>query len=215
MRALVAVLLLAIAAHATAQNAAKNVSLSGSFGDKAVLVIDGVPRTLAVGAIAQGVKLVSVGSGGAVVEIGGQRVTLAIGGTPVDLGGKRSDGSGTTVVVTADGGGHFVTTGSINGRAVTFLVDTGATYVSMGAAQARDLGVDVTKGQRGTSSTANGRIDIYKVRLDALRVGDVQLYDIDALVSEQPMPAVLLGNSALMRFQMRRDNDTLTLTKRY
>lgn len=210
-RLAVAAVLLIIAGAAAAQK----VSVSGSLGDKALLVIDGVPRTLAVGASAQGVKLVSVSNAGAVVEIGGQRVALTIGGAQVNLGGERSEGSGSTVVLTADVGGHFVARGSINGRSVVFLVDTGATYVSMGADQARDLGIDVTKGERGISSTANGAIAAYKVKVSSLRLGDVQLYDVDAVVTPQPMPAVLLGNSALMRFQMRRDNDTLTLTRRY
>ncbi len=210
-RLAVAAVLLIIAGAAAAQK----VSVSGSLGDKALLVIDGVPRTLAVGASAQGVKLVSVSNAGAVVEIGGQRVALTIGGAQVNLGGERSEGSGSTVVLTADVGGHFVARGSINGRSVVFLVDTGATYVSMGADQARDLGIDVTKGERGISSTANGAIAAYKVKVSSLRLGDVQLYDVDAVVTPQPMPAVLLGNSALMRFQMGRDNDTLTLTRRY
>ena len=48
-----------------------------------------------------------------------------------------------------------------------------------------------------------------------MRVGDVQLYDVDGLVTQQPMDAVLLGNSFLTRFQMKRDNDTMTLTKRF
>jgi aspartyl protease family protein len=98
---------------------------------------------------------------------------------------------------------------------VRFLVDTGATYVSMGAAQAQQLGVDFAKGQRGVSNTANGQMVVYKVKLASVRVGDVQLYDVDGLVSQQPMEAVLLGNSFLTRFQMKRENDTMTLTKRY
>jgi aspartyl protease family protein len=56
---------------------------------------------------------------------------------------------------------------------------------------------------------------VYKVKLASVRVGDVQLYDVDGLVSQQPMEAVLLGNSFLTRFQMKRENDTMTLTKRY
>jgi aspartyl protease family protein len=205
----------ACALLAAAPAFAQSVSMSGSLGDKALLVIDGAPRTLTTGATAQGVKLVSVSGSNAVVEVKGQRVTLAMGGAQVNLGGAPSDGGGTQIVLTAGSGGHFVTDGSINGKTVRFLVDTGATYVSMGAAQAQELGVDFAKGQRGVSNTANGQIAVYKVKLNSVRVGDVQLYDVDGLVSQQPMPAVLLGNSFLTRFQMRRENDTMTLTKRY
>ena len=208
-------LLSALVLLAAAPTFAQSVAMSGSLGDKALLVIDGTPRTVATGSTVQGVKLVSVSGSDAVVEVKGKRVTLAMGGAQVNLGGAPSDGGGTQIVLTAGSGGHFFTSGTINGKAVRFLVDTGATYVSMGAAQAQQLGVDFTKGQRGVSNTANGQMTVYKVKLASVRVGDVQLYDVDGLVGLQPMEAVLLGNSFLTRFQMKRENDTMTLTKRY
>ena len=211
MRCLVATVALLAALPAFAQS----VSMSGSLGDKALLVIDGVPRTVASGATVQGVKLVSVTGSDAVVEVKGKRITLAMGGAQVNLGSASSGAGGTQIVLTADTGGHFLTSGSINGKSVRFIVDTGATYVSMGADQAQELGVDFTKGERGISNTANGQMTVYKVKLATVRIGDVQLYDVDGMVSRQPMAAVLLGNSFLTRFQMKRENDTMTLTKRY
>ncbi len=204
-----------LALLATLPAFAQSVAMSGSFGDKALLVIDGAPRTVAAGATVQGVKLVSVTGGDAVVEVKGKRITLALGGAQVNLGAASNDSGGTQIVLTAGTGGHFLASGSINGKAVRFLVDTGATYVSMGADQARDLGVDFTQGQRGVTNTANGQMISYRVKLASVRVGDVLLYEVDGLVSQQPMPAVLLGNSFLTRFQMKRENDTMTLTKRY
>ena len=211
---LAAAQMLALMAAAPAAHA-QSVSMSGSLGDKALLVIDGTPSTVATGATVRGVKLVSVSGNGAMVEVQGKRVPLAIGGAQVNLGGTNSEGGGTQIVLTAVGGGHFVTDGTINGKTVRFVVDTGATYVSMGADQARDLGIDFLKGDRGTMSTANGLTSAYKVKLNSVRIGDVQLYNVDGLVSQQPMPFVLLGNSFLTRFQMKRENDTMTLTKRY
>jgi aspartyl protease family protein len=194
---------------------AQSVSMSGSLGGKALLMIDGAPRTVATGTTVQGVKLVSVSGGDAVVEVNGRRVSLTLGGAQVNLGGAPSAGGGSQIVLTADGRGHFYTGGAVNGKAVQFVVDTGATFVSMGAEQARSLGIDIAKGERGMSQTANGQVTAYKVKLASVRIGDVQLYDIDGLVSEQPMSAVLLGNSFLTRFQMKRDNDTMTLTRRF
>jgi aspartyl protease family protein len=194
---------------------AQTVSMSGSLGDKALLIIDGAPRTVATGATVQGVKLIHVGSGDAVVEVKGQRLTLQLGGSQVNIGGKPSDGGGTQIVLSANSGGHFIANGSINGRSVTFMVDTGATFVSMGADEAERLGVAYANGQRGMSSTANGNMVVYRVKLASVRIGDVVLYDIDALVSREPMRAVLLGNSYLTHFQMKRENDQMTLTKRY
>ena len=204
-----------VALLAAASVFAQSVSMSGSLGDKALLIINGTPRTVATGATVQGVKLVSVNGNGAVVEVNGKRQALALGGAQVNLGGAPSDGGGSQIVLTAGSGGHFVTAGSINGQAVRFLVDTGATYVSMGAAEAERLGIDYRKGQRGVSTTANGQVVAYRVLLASVRVGDVQLYDIDAVVGQASMDPVLLGNSFLTRFQMKRENDTLTLVKRF
>ena len=210
MRFLAAVALL-LAAPAFAQT----VSMSGSLGDKALLIIDGAPRTLATGSAVQGVKLVSVNGSGAVVEVKGKRVTLALGGAQVNLGAAPSDGGGLQIVLAAGSGGHFFSAGAINGKAVRFVVDTGATFVSMGANEAERLGIAYRNGQRGTTNTANGQMTVYKVSLASLRIGDVQVYNVEALVGEAPMDHVLLGNSFLTRFQMKRENDTMTLSKRY
>ena len=208
--------IVSLALLACAPAFAQSVSMSGSLGDKALLVIDGAPRTLATGATVQGVKLVSVTGSDAVVEVKGKRQTLSVGGAQVNLGGEAgSDGGGSQIVLSAGSGGHFFAPGSINGKAVEFVVDTGATFVSMGAAEATRLGIDYSKGQRGMSNTANGQIVVYRVALASMRVGDVQVYNVEAVVAQMPMPQVLLGNSFLTRFQMKRENDTMTLTKRY
>ena len=194
---------------------AQTVSMSGSLGDKALLMIDGAPRTVATGATVQGVKLVSVTGSEAVVEVKGKRVGLPLGGAQVNIGGAPSDGGGTQIVLTAGSGGHFFTGGSINGKAVRFLVDTGATYVSMGINDAERLGIDSRAGPRGMTNTANGAMAVYKIALASVRVGDVLVYDVEALVGQAPMDQVLLGNSFLSRFEMRRENDRMTLERRF
>ena len=55
---------------------------------------------------------------------------------------------------------------------------------------------------------------VYLVTLASVRVGDVQVYNVEAAVLPQAMPFILLGNSFLSRFQMRRDNDVLQLELR-
>ena len=211
VRLLLATALLALCNAAGAQA----VSLSGSLGDKALLIIDGTPRTVATGATVQGVKLVSVSANGAVVEVGGKRVNLAHGGAQVNLGGADSAGGGSKIVLTAGGGGHFVTQGTINGRSVSFLVDTGATHIAMSESEAQRIGLDYKKGQRGLVNTANGQVAAYRVALNAVRIGDVTVYNVDATVLPLGMDQVRLGNSFLSRFQMKRENDTLTLDKRF
>jgi aspartyl protease family protein len=213
MSRVAAVVVVVLLASATAH--AQTVSMSGSLGDKALLMIDGAPRTVAVGSTVQGVKLLSVSGSEAAVEVKGKRAVLALGGAQVNIGGAASDGGASVIVLAAGSGGHFFTGGSINGRAVRFLVDTGATFVSMGVDEAERLGIDYRSGQRGTTSTANGTMAVYKVSLASVRVGDVLVYNVEALVGQAPMEQVLLGNSFLTRFQMKRENDTMTLSKRF
>jgi len=195
---------------------AQTVSLGGTFGDKALLVIDGAPRTLAVGAQANDVRLVSVQGAGAVVEVKGKRIALTLGGAQVNLGGSApAESRSGQIVLTADSAGHFFTNGTINGKTVRFLVDTGATNIGIGQAEADRLGIDYRAGRRGFSGTANGAVAVYMVPIGSVRVGDVQLYNVEATVLPATMTHVLLGNSFLTRFQMKRENDKLTLERRF
>lgn len=201
-------------AGAMNQSAAQSVAMSGSLGDKALLVIDGSPRTVAVGSTVQGVRLLSVNGDNAVVEVAGKRVALRMGSAQVNLGGAASAGGGSQIVLTAGTGGHFMTSGSINGKSVRFVVDTGATHIALSQTEADRIGLAYRQGQRGISNTANGQVPVHRVTLDVVRVGDVQVYNVDATVLPAQMDQVLLGNSFLTRFQMKRDNDVLTLDKR-
>jgi len=208
--------LLALVAFAALGGAAQaqTVSMSGSLGDKALLVIDGTPRTVSTGSTVQGVKLIHVSNNEALVEIAGQRRTLALGGQ-VNIGAADSAGGGTIIVLSADSGGHFWANGTINGKSVRFVVDTGATNISMSQSLAERIGLDYRSGQRGISNTANGQVQAYRVPLTSVRVGEVEVYNVAATIVPVPMDFVLLGNSFLTRFQMKRENDTLTLVKRY
>jgi len=208
----VAVQLLAAAAGA---HAASSVMLTGTIGSRAILIVNGAPpKTVAVGETFQGVKLVSLQAEQAVVELEGKRVNLRMD-TPVSIGGGTGTGGGSRIVLPADSRGHFMTQGAINGRTVTFMLDTGATSIALSAADAQRIGLDYSKGQRVQMNTANGVSSGYKLRLQSVRVGDVEVYDVEAIVSPQPMPFVLLGNSFINRFSMRRDADQMVLEKRY
>jgi aspartyl protease family protein len=103
----------------------------------------------------------------------------------------------------------------VNGAAVRFLVDTGATMVSLGASDARRIGLDFNRGQKGMTQTANGQTMVSKVKLDTVRIGDVTLHNVDALIHQTEMPMALLGMSFLNRMEMQRDGSTMTLRKRF
>ena len=198
------------AAHAT------DVNVIGLFPDRAVVVINkGAPRTMRAGETLEGVKLISADSRGAVVEIDGKRQTLEMG-QQVETGGSQDSGGRSSVTLAPDPRGHFVADGAINGVYVRFLVDTGATYVSLPAAEAQRLGLDYRKGVPGYTHTANGVTPVYRMMLDSVTLGDITLYNVTASVHEGAgLEIALLGMSFLNRTEMRREGQHLTLTKRY
>ncbi len=186
------------------------------LGGKALLIVDGTaPKGVAAGESHKRVKVLSTQGDQAVVEIDGKRQTLRVGDAPASVGGGPAPTRGSRIVLTASGGGHFFTQGTINNKQVQFVVDTGATQVAMGAGQAERLGIEYRKGQMLMASTANGNIPMWRVRLASVRIGDVEVYDVEGSVLASNMPYVLLGNSFLSRFQLTRDNSQMVLERRF
>jgi aspartyl protease family protein len=193
--------------------AATDLNVVGLFGNKAVVSINGTPpRTLSVGQRSpEGVELVAVDRDTATFEVDGQRRTLRMGQAYV----SRAASTSGSVTLKADSRGHFFTDGQVNGGSVRFLVDTGATMISLPAADARRLGIDYLKGHRGVVQTAAGPTSAYKVTLDSVRVGDIAMNGVDALVIETGLPFALLGMSFLNRTEMKREGETMVLIKRF
>jgi aspartyl protease family protein len=65
------------------------------------------------------------------------------------------------------------------------------------------------------TGTANGAVPTWQIKLPSVRIGDVEVRDVDASVLPADMPFILLGNSFLDRFQMKRENEQMTLERRY
>jgi aspartyl protease family protein len=195
---------------------AQKVALTGVMGSKALLVINGAPpKLLGAGETHAGVKMVSVSGDQAVLDIDGKRTQLRVGDAPVSLGGGGgSAGEGKKIVLPAGSGGHFMANGSINGRAIQFMVDTGATAVAIGISDAQRMGIDYQKGLPVRMNTANGVATGWRVILNSVRVGEVEIYDVEAVVGPN-MPFALLGNSFLSRFTMNRNSDTMVLERQF
>lgn len=194
----------------------QTVALTGVMGQRALLVIDdAAPAVLAPGDSRSGVTLISAQGDEAVVQIKGRRETLRVGQMPVSVSDKTAAGGVRKVVLMAGPGGHFVGNGKINGASVRFLVDTGATEVALSAQEADRIGLQYSSGERILMGTANGQVVGFQVHLNSVRIGEVEVYNVAAIVSATPMPFVLLGNSFLTHFQLYRENDQLTLEKRY
>ena len=77
------------------------------------------------------------------------------------------------------------------------------------------MGIAYQSGQPMRVSTANGVVSAWVIKLSSVRVGDVSVHGVDAVVSAGSMPYVLLGNTFLTHFQMTRANDQMVLEKRY
>jgi aspartyl protease family protein len=204
--ALAALLALAVAAHA------QTVTFNGTLGDRALLVVDGKALTVPVGGSAQGVKLIRLDGDRAQVEVGGKAQSIRIGGSVAGGGGGGVNGS--RIILPAGPGGHYMGTASVNGHPVQFLVDTGATLVAISSDEAARLGLDYASSTAGRVSTANGSVGARMLTLSSVRVGDVTLNSVPAVVVPQPMPYMLLGNSFLSRFVMHSDSDGLVLDKK-
>jgi len=194
---------------------AADVNVIGLFPNKAVVVINGgAPRVLAVGqAPVSGVALVESDRESATFLIDGQKKTLKIG---QHHAGPTKSPSAQSATLTANSQGHFMADGQVNGGAVRFLVDTGATQVAISSADATRLGIDYRKGQPALMGTANGNTVAYKVTLNTVRVGDIEINNVEAAVLEGgQMPFALLGMSFLNRMEMRRDGQVMILTRRF
>lgn len=209
-----AALVLALFAALTAQ--AQSIALSGVMGSKALLVVDGgEPKLVGPGGSYRGVKVISTQGDNALLDVGGKRQTMRVGGAPVSVGTPVSAGAGTRIVLPASSGGHFLTQGLVNSRPVQFMVDTGATVIGIGIADAERIGLNYKQGLPVQVATANGMARGWRVQLASVRLNDVEVRDVEAIVTSTAMPFVLLGNSYLTRFQMTRTNDQMVLEKRY
>ena len=194
--------------------AAANVALIGVIGDKAaVLAIDGGdPKTVKVGQKWSGVTIVSVERTQATVEIDGKRRVLQIGQHYRAAAPVINRQSAT---LAADPRGHFVAEGTINGKSIRFLVDTGATTVAVPGYEAQRLGIDYLKGERAFSRTAGGLVEVFRVRFDSVKVGDIELANIEGIVIENGLEITLLGMSFLNRVEMQRAGQTMMLFRRF
>lgn len=193
--------------------AGTSVSVNGVMGDKALISVDGgAPRVMRPGETVGGVRLLTVSPNGVDVMLDNRRHTLAIGQGV--YAGPAS--AAPRAVLTADGRGHFLANGLVNGLPVRFMVDTGASLVALPVSVARRAGVSLANATPVMINTANGQARAQRVVLNSLRVGDIGVNMVQALVVDDSALALpLLGMSFLNRTNMQREGDTLVLMQRY
>lgn len=190
------------------------IELQAILGASAVLQVDGVRRTLRVGqASPEGVRLVALDGASAKVEIEGRTQSVPLGGR---AGGAIQSAETATVRIARSDGGMYETVGSINGKPVEFLVDTGATTVAMNDATARRLGIDYRAGERRLVETASGITESWFVTLREVTVGAIRVPNVQAGVIRGDQPSrALLGMSFLSRTRIEHEHDTLVLKRKY
>jgi aspartyl protease family protein len=186
-----------------------------SPGSSADVTIDGIgPITIGVGETIEGVTVVSADRRGAVVRVGGATKTLPLVAYRAPSGGGGAGSGGEMITLRADPSGHFLARGSINGKPVHFLVDTGATTVAICRADAERLGIDFRRGRPVIAETANGLGRGWRVRLASVSIGGTTVNDIEADVTDSSMSVALLGMTFLNHFDMQRQGPILVLRRR-
>ncbi|ERI53664.1 aspartyl protease [Pseudomonas sp. EGD-AK9] len=191
--------------------AASQVQVVGLFPGAAVLNVDGQRKLVRVGQSGPGgVQVVSVDKQGAVLRVDGVERSYP-------LSREYSTGFAEPVkkrLSIAKGiGGHYWVAGSINGQSVQFLVDTGATSVALNEGHAKRLGIDYrVSGRPLQVNTASGIARGWQVKLDRVKLGELEVLGVEAVVLEGSSPhEALLGMSFLGRVGWREEQGMLVL----
>lgn len=195
--------------------AAPHVRVVGLFPGAAVLNVDGQRKLVKVGQVGPGgVVVVSADSRAAVLRVEGVERTYT-------LSREYSEGFAEPqkkqLSVAKGAGGHYWITGSVNGQNLQFLIDTGATSVALNDGHARRLGIDYRSvGSPLQVSTASGTARGWRVTLDRVKVGELEVLGVEAVVLEGSSPTeALLGMSFLSRVGWKVEQDMLVLESKY
>ena len=188
------------------------IDVLGLFKDSAIVSVNGKQALLKLGVTTkEGISLVSADSRGAVIKVNGEIMNL-------DLSSKISSSytppTGTIVAISRDNN-QYRTTGSINGRPVTFLVDTGATVVAMNTQHARGLGLDLRQARAFNTTTASGQVKSLLLMVPQITVGDIKVNNVSVAVLPGEFPVdILLGMSFLKHIEMSENAGLMLLKSR-
>ncbi|MDG1249772.1 MAG: TIGR02281 family clan AA aspartic protease [Gammaproteobacteria bacterium] len=117
------------------------------------------------------------------------------------------------VILRSGASGHYLAKGKINRQPVRFLVDTGASYVTVPATVAARLGLK--KGSEMQANTANGMITVYTTRLSSISLGEITLRNVRASINPYMQgEEILLGMSFLGQLSVNHERGRMTITQR-
>jgi aspartyl protease family protein len=188
-----------------------DIEVVALFKNAAMLKIDGKQRLLKTGEKSpEGITLEEADSEAATIRYDGNSVVL---GLSQRISTRYEEPGLATVSVQINQQDQYITTGSINGSPVKFLVDTGANIVAMNTKTARGLGIDISTGRKMRATTAGGTIDSTEVYLGMVQVGEIKISNVQAVVLEGEYPTeVLLGMSFLRKVKIEENAGLMMLT---
>lgn len=206
----------AISAQALAMNDgySQDIKVLGLFKNMAVLNVNDHRKVMRVGDKLQGnMRLLAANSEKAVFEIKGRRIELSMS----DTGAIRTDlpVSGGHMAQLISNGGLYSVTGAVNGQLADFVVDTGASYVTMSPQQAKALRLDFSHARKIMMNTANGKATAHVFTVKSIRIGGIELHDVDAAVMDNLASSkILLGMSFLNHVDMKHGPGLMVLRER-
>lgn len=189
---------------------AADINVNGFFNGGAILVVEGKHRLMRVGETSpEGVALVAANKTTATIEFNGEQQVLRKGKA---FQNQFEAPETATARILEGRGGHYLTPGRINGRTVKFMVDTGATVIAINKNMASSLGLRTEGAEKVKVNTANGMNTASVVMLNSVRIGDIEINNVQAVVTHTDFPKkILLGNSFLSRVDMHRENGVMVL----
>lgn len=189
------------------------IQILGLFKDKVVMQMDGKPQVIQVGEEKEGIKVISADSHQCTLQIHGKTQTFQLG---EQINSNFTPATAAMVRVAPDERGMYHVEGAINGHPLRFIVDTGASFVSLSVAKAIALDLPYQAGKIRQVETAGGKAKAYLIDLPELSVGEIKVYNVPALVIENnSLQEVLLGMSFLQRVEMKDQNQILEFRQKY
>lgn len=199
--------LAALAADAAlAAEKALEIRYLGLHAEQAKLSVDRRSYRLRPGEVLKDrVRLISATRGEAVVQVDDGVYRLV-------KGRRRGERLPSEISLKRDAYGTFATPGAVNGEPVEFLVDTGATFVTLSSVTAKNLGIKYSRKRTVKLETASGVEKAYLTRLASVRVGGIARLEVAAVIIKGSKPSQpLLGNSFLQTLVITQKDERMLL----
>ena len=191
-----------------------NVRVLALFKDKALVQINGERHLMKKGQTIDDVTLVSSSGRGAVIQLGDEPPRSVGLNQGISSAFKKRDSNKHTIY--ANSVGMFHVDGLINGRMTRFVLDTGATFVSISQQEADKLGLSYRTAPRMRLVTASGEVEAWNIQLGSVKVGSIRLPQVGAVVLPGSKPeTALLGMSFLKHLKMQRNGSAMILQQKY